>query len=33
MTHKRPKMNGMHHVALQVRNYEETRAFYINQIG
>ena len=33
MTHKPPKMNGMHHVALQVRNYEETRAFYINQIG
>ena len=33
MTLKRPKMNGMHHVALQVRKYEETRAFYINQIG
>ncbi len=33
MTLKRPKMNGMHHVALQVRKYEETRAFYINQMG
>ena len=23
----------MHHVALKVRKYDETRAFYINQIG
>ena len=33
MTNKRPEMNGMHHVALQVRKYEETRSFYVDQIG
>lgn len=33
MATKRPHMNGLHHVALNARKYEETRAFYINHIG
>lgn len=32
-THKRPRLLGLHHVALRTRNYDATRAFYVDVVG